>query len=123
MSTPFFEKVIRARCPNSVHALEPPQFPDGWPDHVPLGGEQVRSALWHFGGNVTLAARHLRVNPTRLRRYVHEIETSLLDEIERIDRIIAEYAARVLEGTADDPTPPPAKVVGFRRAPSRAFRK
>ena len=62
--------------------------------------EQVRAALWQFGGIITVAARYLRVEPARLRRFVHEIDRSLLEDIERIDAALTEYAQAVLDGRA-----------------------
>jgi hypothetical protein len=53
--------------------------------------EQVRAALWQFGGIIFAAARYLRVDPTRLRRYVYEIDSSLLEDLERIDAALTEY--------------------------------
>jgi hypothetical protein len=59
--------------------------------------EQVRAALWQFGGIVTAAARYLRIDPARLRRFVHEIDPSLLEDIKRIDAALTEYAQVALD--------------------------
>jgi hypothetical protein len=65
--------------------------------------EQVRAALWQFGGIITEAARYLRVDPARLRRFVYEIDRSLLEDIQRIDAALTEYAQAVLDGRAAVP--------------------
>ena len=41
--------------------------------------------------------RYLRVEPARLRRFVYEIDPSLLEDIERIDAALTEYAQSILE--------------------------
>jgi hypothetical protein len=77
--TILFDSVLRHRCPNDVQALVPPTY-DRFPPFERLDDhrEQVRAALWQFGGIVTSAARYLRVEPARLRRYVHQIDPTLL---------------------------------------------
>jgi hypothetical protein len=91
--TLLFDKVLRHRCPNDVYALMPPTY-DKFPAFERLDDhrEQVRAALWQFGGIIFAAARYLRVDPARLRRYVNEIEPSLLEDIKRIDGALTEYA-------------------------------
>ena len=59
--------------------------------------EQVRAALWQFGGIITAAAHYLRIDPARLRRFIHEIDSSLLNDIERIDAALTEYAESILK--------------------------
>jgi hypothetical protein len=95
--TLLFDKVVRHRCPNDVEALVPPAY-DRFPSFERLDDhrEQVRAALWQFGGNITSAARYLRVDPARLRRFVREIDPSLLEDIARIDAALAEYSEHVL---------------------------
>jgi hypothetical protein len=91
--TLLFDRVLRHRCPNDVQALVPPLY-DKFPPFERLDDhrEQVRAALWQFGGNITSVARYLRVDPARLRRYVYEIDPSLLEDIAGIDAALAEYA-------------------------------
>ena len=103
--TLLFDRVLRHRCPNDVEALVPPAY-DRFPPFERLDDhrEQVRAALWQFGGNITSAARYLRVDPARLRRFVREIDSSLLEDIERIDAALAEYAKGVLAGRVPLPT-------------------
>jgi hypothetical protein len=102
--TLLFDKVLRHRCPNDVHALLPPNY-NTFPAFERLDDhrEQVRAALWQFGGVITSAARYLRIDPTRLRRFVHEIDLSLLEDIARIDAALTEYAGSVLHGPAIGP--------------------
>ena len=102
--TLLFDKVLRHRCPNDVHALVPPTY-DTFPAFERLDGhrEQVRAALWQFGGIITAAARYLRVDPARLRRFVNEIDPTLLEDIERIDAALTEYAKDV-QGRVPPPT-------------------
>jgi hypothetical protein len=50
------------------------------------------------GGIITSAARYLRVDPARLRRYVYEIDLTLLEDIERIDAALTDYAMDVQAG-------------------------
>jgi hypothetical protein len=100
--TLLFDQVLRHRCPNDVPALIPPAY-DEFPPFERLDDhrEQVRAALWQFGGIIFAAARYLRVDPARLRRYVYEIDRSLLEEdIERIDAALIEYVQAVLDGRA-----------------------
>jgi hypothetical protein len=99
--TLLFDRVLRHRCPNDVQALIPPTY-DKFPPFERLDDhrEQVRAALWQFGGIIFAAARYLRVDPARLRRYVYEIDPTLLQDIERIDAALAEYAKDVLDGCA-----------------------
>jgi hypothetical protein len=94
--TLLFDKVLRHRCPNDVQALVPPSY-DKLPAFERLDDhrEQVRAALWQFGGIITAAARYLRVDPARLRRFVYEIDLSLLEDIARIDAALTEYAKDV----------------------------
>ena len=99
--TLLFDRVLRHRCPNDVQALLPPTY-DKFPPFERLDDhrEQVRAALWQFGGIITVAARYLRVEPARLRRFVYEIDPSLLEDIARIDAALTEYAQAVLDGRA-----------------------
>jgi hypothetical protein len=103
--TLLFDRVLRHRCPNDVEALVPPAYDrfspfEGLDDHR----EQVRAALWQFGGNITSAAHYLRIDPARLRRFVREIDPSLLEDIARIDAALAEYAKDVLADRVALPT-------------------
>ena len=99
--TLLFDRVLRHRCPNNVQALHPPTYDKFSPfERLDDHREQIRAALWQFGGIITVAARYLRVQPARLRRFVYEIDTSLLEDIERIDAALAEYAQAVLDGRA-----------------------
>src|SRR5258707_15733210 len=102
--TLLFDRVLRYRCPNDVHALMPPTY-DKFPTFERLDDhrEQVRAALWQFGGVITAAARYLRVDPARLRRFVNEIDPSLQEDLERIDAALTEYAQAVLYGRAPEP--------------------
>jgi len=52
---------------------------DERPASLPLDVEECRTALWMHRGNVSLAARQLKVSPNRLRRFV-ENSPRLLDE-------------------------------------------
>jgi hypothetical protein len=90
--------VLRHRCPNDVQALIPSTY-DKFPAFARLDDhrEQVRAALWQFGGVITAAARYLRVDPARLRRFVCEIDPSLLKDIARIDAALTEYAQAMLD--------------------------
>lgn len=103
--TLLFDKVLRHRCPNDVHALVPPAY-DEFPPFERLDDhrEQVRAALWQFGGIIFAAARYLRVEPARLRRFVYEIDPSLLEDIARIDAALTEYAKDMLAGRVPPPT-------------------
>jgi hypothetical protein len=103
--TLLFDRVLRHRCPNDVQALVPLTY-DKFPPFERLDDhrEQIRAALWQFGGIVTAAARYLRVEPTRLRRFVNEIDPSLLEDIERIDAALTEYAQDVQAGRVPPPT-------------------
>ena len=91
--TLLFDRVLRYRCPNDVQALIPATY-DKFPPFERLDDhrEQVRAALWQSGGIITVAARYLRVEPARLRRFVNEIDPSLLEDIARIGAALAEYA-------------------------------
>ena len=102
--TLLFDRVLRHRCPNDVEALVPPTY-DRFPAFERLDDhrEQVRAALWQFGGIITAAARYLRVDPARLRRYVYEIDPSLLEDIERIEAALTEHAEDVLAGRVPPP--------------------
>ena len=103
--TILFDKVLRHRCPNDVQALVPPTY-DRFPPFERLDDhrEQVRAALWQFGGIIFAAARYLGVDPARLRRYVYEIDPSLLEDIERIEAALTEYAEDVQAGRVPAPT-------------------
>jgi hypothetical protein len=94
--TLLFDRVLRHRCPNDVEALVPPTY-DRFPPFERLDDhrEQVRAALWQFGGIITAAACYLRVDPARLRRYVYEIDPTLREDIARIDAALTEYAKDV----------------------------
>jgi len=52
--TLLFDRVLRHRCPNDVHALIPPNY-DKFPafERLDDNREQVRAALWQFGGVIT----------------------------------------------------------------------
>ena len=101
--TILFDRVLRHRCPNDVQALIPPTY-DKFPPFERLDDhrEQIRAALWQFGGIVNAAARYLRVDPARLRRFVNEIDPSLLEDIARIDAALAEYAQAVVDRRAPE---------------------
>jgi hypothetical protein len=97
--TLLFDRVLRHRCPNDLQALVPPTY-DRFPlfERMDDHREQVRAALWQFGGIVTAAAHYLRLDPARLRRYVYEIDPTLLEDIGRIQAALTEYAEDVLAG-------------------------
>jgi hypothetical protein len=103
--TLLFDRVLRHRCPNDVQALIPPTY-DKFSQFKRLDDhrEQVRAALWQFGGIIFAAARYLRVDSARLRRYVYEIDPTLLEDIARIDAALTEYAKDVLAGRVAVPT-------------------
>src|ERR1700733_15919250 len=103
--TLLFDRVLRHRCPNDVQALIPPTY-DKFPlfERLDDHREQVRAALWQFGGIITAAARYLRVDPARLRRFVYEIDPSLLEDIGRIDAALTEYAKDVQGGRVSFPS-------------------
>lgn len=48
----------------------PTQPWDTRPDALPLDTEECRTAIWMHQGNITNAAKHLKINPQRLRNYV-----------------------------------------------------
>jgi hypothetical protein len=99
--TLLFDKVLRHRCPNDVEALIPPAYHKFPPfERLDDHREQVRAALWQFGGIITAAARYLRVEHARLRRFVNEIDPSLLEDIARIDAALTEYAQATLDRAA-----------------------
>ena len=101
--TLLFDRVLRHRCPNDVQALMPPNY-DKFPPFERLDDhrDQVRAALWQFGGVIFAAAHYLRVDPARLRRFVYEINPSLLEDIARIDAALTEYAQATLDrGTSE----------------------
>jgi hypothetical protein len=102
--TLLFDKVLRHRCPNDVQALISPAY-DKFPPFERLDDhrEQVRAALWQFGGIITAAARYLRVDPARLRRFVYEIDPSLLEDIKRIDAALSEYSNAVSRQRPPEP--------------------
>jgi hypothetical protein len=50
------------------------------------------------------AAPYLWVDPARLRRFVNEIDRSLLEDIERIEAALAAYAQDVQAGRVVPPT-------------------
>ena len=118
--TILFDRVLRHRCPNDVQAPVPPTY-DRFPQLERLADhrEQVRAALWQFGGVITAAARYLRADPARLRRFVNEIDPSLLEDIARIDAALTEYAESMLQrGEHSQPTrelPKPANDGGVFR--------
>jgi hypothetical protein len=103
--TLLFDRVLRHRCPNDVQALISPAY-DKFPPFERLDDhrEQVRAALWQFGGTITAAARYLRIDPARLRRFVYEIDPSLLKDIARIDAALTEYAKDVQGGRVAFPS-------------------
>jgi hypothetical protein len=103
--TLLFDRVLRHRCPNDVQALVLPTY-DQFPQFERLDDhrEQVRAALWQFGGVITSAARYLRVDPARLRRYVYEIDPTLKEDIQRIEAVLTEYADEVQAGRVALPT-------------------
>jgi hypothetical protein len=96
--TLLFDGVLRHRCPNDVQALIPPTY-DKFPPFERLDDhrEQVRAALWQFGGIITVAARYLSIDPARVLRFVYEIDPSLLEDIARIDAALTEYAQAALD--------------------------
>jgi hypothetical protein len=102
--TILFDKVLRYRCSNDVEALVPPTY-DRFPAFEQLSAhrEQIRAALWQFGGNITSTARYLHIEPARLRKFIREIDTTLQEDIERIDAALVEHAQEVLNGRADVP--------------------
>jgi hypothetical protein len=117
--TVLFDRVLRHRCPNDVQALTPPNY-DKFPTFERLDDhrEQVRAALWQFGGIITVAARYLRIDPARLRRFVCEIDPSLLKDIACIEAALTEYAQAVLDGRAPE-TPQGSNVSYIGKAKRR----
>jgi hypothetical protein len=91
-------ELFRLRGSNRIIPL--PVISEDWPDAVPLDAEVVRSALWHHAGNITMSARYLRVEPSRLRRFVTG-NREFADDIAQIDERLVEYAKRVVEAESE----------------------
>ena len=57
----------------------------------------ISSAYPSSARRATAAGHYLRVEPARLRRFVNEIDPSLLEDITRIDAALTEYAQAALD--------------------------
>ena len=64
---------------------------------APVIAQVDRTDISKLVKQVTAAARYLHIDPARLRRFVCEIDRSLLADIERIDAALPEYAQAVLD--------------------------
>jgi hypothetical protein len=75
---------------------------DERPAELPLDAEECRTALWLKRGNVLEASRLLKVDPSRLRRFVNK--SARLREVEREAREqLADIAeANILDALTDD---------------------
>jgi hypothetical protein len=89
-----FVTLFRLRGSNRVIPL--PAITEDWRDAVPLDVDVVRSALWHHAGNITMSARYLRVEPSRLRRFVTG-NSEFADDLAQIDERLCEFAKSIVE--------------------------
>lgn len=94
-----FVTLFRLRGSNRVIPL--PVITEDWPDAVPLDVDVVRSALWHHAGNITMSARYLRVEPSRLRRFVTG-NSEFSGDVAQINERLVEYAKSILEAEPDN---------------------
>lgn len=58
-----------ASLPENLQPI-PTQPWDKRPDSLPLDVEECRTALWKYQGNVTNAAKHLKISPARMRTFI-----------------------------------------------------
>ena len=99
-STPDVRALPAEAAPRGLVPL--PVYPyERRPDGVPLDIEECRTALWIGRGNVLTAARALKVEPARLRRF---IKTSILLREEQIEAktLLVERAEEIIGEALED---------------------
>lgn len=74
---------------------------DSRPDALPLDVEECRTALWRCQGNVTKAAQMLKVNPSRLRRFVANSPRLSEEIVEAQDQLLDKAEENVAEALED----------------------
>lgn len=90
--------------PNDLVPL--PTVPyDERPDALPLDIEECRTALWLHRGNVTEAAKRLKVTPARLRAMIRN-SPRLAKEVEEARQQLADIAEDVVYEALTNPEDP-----------------
>ena len=79
--------------PDDLVALPKPTW-DSFPDNQPLSGDEVRTLVWLFAGDVGKAARYYKMPAQRLRAFIthsnriaaelHEARERILDRAEEV---------------------------------------
>jgi len=80
----------------------PTQPWDERPNALPLVVEEVRTALWLDGGNISAAAERLKVTSVRLRRFVERSPRLMNEKREMIERVSDRAMANLVETIHDD---------------------
>lgn len=93
-----------SELPNDLVPL--PHFPwDKRPDSIPLDREEVRTAIWMADGNVTAAAKLVKINPSRLRHFIRSSEYLSREMEEAAERLIDKAEDVVRDALSDsDPS-------------------
>ena len=90
--------------PNDLVAL--PTMPyNERPPELPLDVEETRTAIWMANGNVTEAAKLLKVTSIRLRNFIKKSPYLSAEMQEAADRIVDIAESNVLDALNDDQDP------------------
>jgi hypothetical protein len=71
------------------------------PDELPLNVDEVRTAIWLESGNVTKAAKRLKSDPLRVRRFIKQ-SPRLSAELKEAEEQLLDRAQEVVREALDD---------------------
>lgn len=74
---------------------------DSRPDELPLDVEECRTALWRAKGNVSEAAKLLKINSVRLRRFVEKSPRLTEEQREAQDILLDKSEAQIADALDD----------------------
>jgi hypothetical protein len=94
---------LRPELPADLPPLD--QRAGEWPLDEPLESDQVRAALWHGAGNVTRAAKLLKVSPARLGHYLRRMPALREERLLAAEMIVDRAEGVILDAMADTDDP------------------
>ena len=90
--------------PNDLVALPTMPYSER-PSDLPLNPEECRTALWMASGNVTEAAKLLKITSIRLRSFVRKSPYLTAEMQEAADRLVDIAETNVLDALTDEQDP------------------
>ena len=94
----------RDNIPNDLVALPTMPYSER-PPELPLDPEECRTAIWMAAGNITQAAKLLKITSIRLRNFVKKSPYLSSEIQEAADRVVDIAEANVLDALQDEQDP------------------